>query len=75
VAHALSHRAHPESSLQLISSMTLDWLVSVQSSYETDPYASELLAKMTLKGDYVPNYTLKDGIIRYKSRIWIKQAS
>jgi hypothetical protein len=30
-----------------------------------------LISKLSLKPDSVPNYTYKDGLFRYKSRIWI----
>jgi hypothetical protein len=73
VADALSRRTHPELSLQLISSITPEWLLSVQASYDVDPHATDLIAKLSLKGDFVPNYTYKDGLLRYKSRIWIGQ--
>jgi hypothetical protein len=75
VANALSRRTHHETSLQLISSVTLEWLLSVQGTYDSDPHASDLFAKLSVKGDSVPNYTLKDRILRYKSRIWIGQDS
>jgi hypothetical protein len=71
VVDALSRRSHPQSSLQLISSVTPDWLLLVQESYIADPHAKALLAKLSLHGDSVPNYTLKDGLLRYKSKIWI----
>jgi hypothetical protein len=73
VADAPSRRTHPELSLQLISSVTPEWLLSVQASYDVDPHATDLITKLSLKGDSAPNYTYKDGLLRYKSRIWIGQ--
>jgi hypothetical protein len=72
VADTLS-RSHPELSLHMVSSVTPEWLSSVQTSYDANPHATELISKLSLKVDSVPNYTYKDGFLRYKSRIWIGQ--
>jgi hypothetical protein len=32
-----------------------------------------LISKLSLKANSIPNYTYKDGLLRYKSRIWIGQ--
>lgn len=49
------------------------WLEQVISSYSTDDHAKELIAKLSLASDAVPHFTLPDGLLRYKSRIWIGQ--
>jgi hypothetical protein len=73
VADALSRRTHDLANLQLISSATPDWLTPVQVSYQSDPQATELITKLSLHSDFVPHFTFKDGLMRYKSRIWIGQ--
>jgi hypothetical protein len=47
------------------------WLQKVQASYTADTNAQGLIAKLSLDGSVVPNFTLKDGLLRYKNRIWI----
>jgi transposase InsO family protein len=43
----------------------------VVASYSQDARAQELLAKLAVSPDSVPNFTLHDGLLRYKSRIWV----
>jgi hypothetical protein len=71
VADALSRRSHPKLSLHMVSSVTPEWLSLVQASYDADPQATVLISKLSLKANSIPNYTYKDGLLRYKSRIWI----
>ena len=40
-------------------------------SYSHDARAQELLAKMATAPDSVSNFTLRDGLLRYKCRIWV----
>jgi hypothetical protein len=75
VADALSRRIHESPQFHMISSVTLDWLAAVQESYKSEPQAIELISKLSLKADDVPHFTLKGGLLRYKSRIWIGQDS
>ena len=47
------------------------WLLEVLQSYDSDPVTQELLAKLLDTSVSPPNYTLQDGLIRYKGRIWV----
>lgn len=47
------------------------WLVEVMQSYDSDPVAQELLSKLSDSAMPTPHYTLQDGLIRYKGRVWI----
>ena len=40
-------------------------------SYSHDARAQELLAKMAVAPNSVTNFTLRDGLLRYKCRIWV----
>lgn len=40
-------------------------------SYSDDAHAQDLLTKLSLDSDVVPHFTLLDGLLRYKSRIWV----
>lgn len=71
VADALSRRPHADSTVMAISSSQPLWLEEIQSAYDVDPRATELLQKLILAPDSEPHYTLRDGVIRYDNRIWI----
>lgn len=70
-ADALSRCPAPEASCAAITTMVPSWLTLVTSSYDGDSFAQDLLSKLALDPDAVPNYTLKSGILRYRNRIWI----
>lgn len=69
VADALSRCVQGE--LQAISVVVPKWLSEVQSSYLNDAEAQDLLAKLSIDPLAVPHFTLKDGLLRYKTRIWL----
>ncbi|WVZ62540.1 hypothetical protein U9M48_012279 [Paspalum notatum var. saurae] len=64
-ADALSRRPH---SGELNAVSTLD---AVVQGYSADDQAQSLLARLALQPDAVPHFTLRDGILRYKQRIWL----
>ena len=70
VADALSRRSSVDQILAISSSTPL-WLAAVVTSYASDPQATELITKLSLKPDSVPNYTLSGGVLRFKNCIWI----
>lgn len=49
------------------------WLAEVEASYEKDEHAQAIIAKLLLDSQSVPHFTFSNGILRYKSRIWIGQ--
>jgi hypothetical protein len=71
VVDALSGRLHGSKEVFAISYASPGWLLSFQSSYEGDPFAADLISKLSLDSSPVLNYTWKDGLLRYKTRIWI----
>jgi hypothetical protein len=75
VADTLSHRPGADldnSHLQLhqvdVSTVVPSWLLQVMQGYEQDPKAQRLLQTLTTRGDS-GNYTLTQGVIRFKGRI------
>jgi len=54
-----------------ISACTPQWLEAVVASYARDPVATELITKLSLKANAVPNFTLSGGVIRYKGWVWL----
>jgi hypothetical protein len=47
------------------------WLDMVQEGYAKDIQAQHLLAALTVAPQSMQHYTLTNGIIRYKNRVWI----
>lgn len=41
------------------------------NSYSKDARAQDLLTKLSLDPNAVPHFTLQDGLLCYKSRIWV----
>jgi hypothetical protein len=69
VADALSRRVDAE--CQAVSAVVPQWLTHVQTSYDKDPEALSLIAKLSLDPTAAPHFILKEGILRYKGRIWL----
>ena len=69
-ADALSRM--PEQDVILsISMSTPAWLETLQQGYEDDTEAKQLLTKLALSSQNDKGYTLVDGIIKYKGRVWV----
>lgn len=47
------------------------WLEEVIAGYDSDPAALSLLTQLAVQPDSWPPYTLVQGVIRYKGRIWL----
>ena len=47
------------------------WLEAVVESYSHDERAQQLIAKLAEAPDSVADFTLRDGLLRYKCRIWV----
>jgi hypothetical protein len=73
VADALSRRSQQIAYLHSIFVVQPQWLLAVQNSYSTNLVAKELLTKLALAHGSVPHFTLLNGILRYKSKVWIGQ--
>jgi hypothetical protein len=43
----------------------------VVASYDTDSFAKEMIATLLLDPKASPDYSWVNGVLRYKSRIWI----
>ena len=73
-ADALSRVAHLHT-LQVVSMVRPDWLQEVLHSYATDPRAQKLLTQLAIQSPDMAGYSLDNGIIRYKNKLWIAQNS
>jgi len=54
-----------------ISERTPRWLEIVIEGYQQDPATKELLIELSLTGSNTKGYSLVDGVIHYKGRIWL----
>lgn len=71
MADALSRTAHADiQELAAVFVVQPTWLLDLQTTYSTDPKSSQLLQELTIKSPS-GHYNLKDGIIYYKSRVWV----
>jgi hypothetical protein len=77
VPDALSRRPNlgqddfkPQLNATSVSSVIPSWLSQVAQGYDQDPSAKKLLSCL-LTGETMEHYTLSQGIIRFKGRIWI----
>lgn len=73
-ADALSRVAHLNT-LQAVSMVKPDWMQEVLHSYATDPNAQKLLSQLAITSPNIAGYSLDNGIIRYKNKLWIAQNS
>jgi hypothetical protein len=67
---ALSRRPQEEFVRALSTAVPL-WINDVQASYVADPKCKEIEDHLHIKPDSMPNFTMTNGIIRYKGRLYI----
>jgi hypothetical protein len=70
VVDALCRRSSAEQVLA-VSSCIPQWLDQVVASYTDDPQATRLISQLSVHPDAIPDYTLVNGVIRFKNRIWL----
>jgi hypothetical protein len=58
-----------------ISIVGLVWVQEVINSYHNDPIATTLLQELAVVHTNEDGYSLSNGVIRYKNKIWIGQNS
>jgi hypothetical protein len=71
VADALSHHPQPSASLMAISQLQPAWLADISALYIKHATTKELLLKLSMSPADADGYTLQDGLIRYKGRLWL----
>lgn len=69
-ADALSRRG-PPAELLAISRPSHDWLQDLVHWYDSDPEAQSLITQLALHPKSRPPFSLQQGIIKYKSCIWL----
>jgi hypothetical protein len=69
-ADALSRMKHLMV-IQVVSIVQPLWLQEVANSYVTDEKAQQLLSQLAIHSPDPQGYTLHQGVIRFKDRIWV----
>jgi hypothetical protein len=69
-ADALSRVGHLVA-IQAVSIAQNVWVQEVTNSYATDSQAQELLARLAISSPDEHGFSLQQGIIRFKDRIWV----
>ncbi|WVZ91209.1 hypothetical protein U9M48_037412 [Paspalum notatum var. saurae] len=70
-ADALSRHPSPPAQLAAISSSVPQWATALTTAYATDPSAQDLLVQLSVAQTPVGHYTLHQGLIKYKGRLWL----
>lgn len=70
-ADALARRQHLDSTCCAISAATPQWCSDIIQGYQADPQAQAMLAKLASDSSSSSPSSLTDGLIRYKTRIWV----
>lgn len=71
MADALSRRPHPTSQLYAVSSCEPTWTTSIAQGYASDSASQDIIAKLVVAKDSVPHFSLQDGLLKFKGRVWI----
>lgn len=74
-ADALSRRPVYDEFLLAISHAQPTWLAEVLEAYEKDETTKALLTRLAVKEDPDDSFSLRDGLIRYKNRLWLPPAA
>lgn len=70
-ADVLSRARHATINTMVVSQCTPAWVQEVVQGYHSDPQALELLTKLSVNAQAATNFTLKDGLLRFKGKVWI----
>jgi hypothetical protein len=70
-ADALSRKPPDSSQVFAISTVQPAWVAAVIASYTIDDHAQQILQKLAVDSGAVAHFTLVQGVLRYKNRIWV----
>jgi hypothetical protein len=71
VVDALSRHPDPPKQLMALSAVQPVWLDRVKDSYTADDYCHKVISSLTAYSNPVPHFTLLNGLLSYKHRIWV----
>ncbi|CAD6242088.1 unnamed protein product [Miscanthus lutarioriparius] len=61
----------PSTEIQAISECIPTWIQKLKEGYEEDDQAKQLIMELAVSPKAHPDYTLKEGVLRYKGRVWV----
>jgi hypothetical protein len=61
--------------IQAVSEVQPVWLQEVLNSYITDPDAQDLLVRLAIRSPHEQGFSLQQGVIKYKEKVWIARNS
>lgn len=70
VADALSRVSHDHSVLAISQGIPA-WMEQIVQTYEQDDKCLELPAQLSIDSDFAPNYSLKNGVLKYKNKLYV----
>lgn len=71
-ADALSRKENDEEVQLLAISVGVPvWIQEVIKGYVSDPFSSQLLTELTVNREARNHFSLQDGLLRYKGRVWV----
>lgn len=70
-ADALSRLPHGPATCLALSQCTPTWLQELEYGYNQDPATKELLSQLSLHDGPMGPFTLHQGVIRHKGRLWL----
>jgi hypothetical protein len=59
------------SACMTLSTIQPRWIQEVAATYSKDEQTKEIISKISIDLEVVPNFTWVAGLLRYKSRIWV----
>jgi len=71
VADALSLFLEPNAECVALSVATPTWTQAVADSYLEDPVAQDMITKLAVDPADVHHFSLRDGLLRFKGRLWV----
>lgn len=69
VADALSR--HPVDCCAAMTVARPQWFADIEQSYSSDAHVQSVITKLLLNPQSVPSFSLHNGILRYKGRVWV----
>lgn len=77
VADALSRRPHDPATSELSALLSIQplWMEEITKAYQSDARALELLQRLAVSPSSEPDFTLRDGVLHFKDRIWLPAVS
>jgi hypothetical protein len=70
-ADALSRKTSHDSVCAAVSVVTPSWILDVTSGYDKDPATLDLIAKLSIDPQAVSGFSLRDGVLRRGTQMWI----